>query len=216
MKWKSKDVQGPSTRVLWGSNGDMGAPGPSRDSVSGLICSPWLRKFCYLPLWRPKRGTNATFNGDFSRASGHSLRKQSEKWRRRHRVEWSRLKVLDPLEGNRMSDRNCPNLFLDKGQVVFQHIHTASSFRLAIDWHSSLSWTVESTQRLPLVRVMEELPPIPELEVASAAHQQDQYTPWVMLNSIDYSTCALETWMESEVSGWPSSTFLFGWRTQTW
>ncbi|NP_001357743.1 transmembrane protein 156 isoform X5 [Mus musculus] len=44
---------------------------------------------------------------------------------------------------------------------------------------STLSMRVipESTQRLPLVRVMEELPPIPELEVASAAHQQDQYTP---------------------------------------
>ncbi|XP_028621135.1 transmembrane protein 156 isoform X2 [Grammomys surdaster] len=34
----------------------------------------------------------------------------------------------------------------------------------------------ESTQRLPLGRVMEALPPIPELEVASAVHQQDQYT----------------------------------------
>lgn len=34
----------------------------------------------------------------------------------------------------------------------------------------------ESTQRLPLVRVMEVLPPIPELEGASAVHQQDQYT----------------------------------------
>ncbi|GAB1289676.1 Transmembrane protein 156 [Apodemus speciosus] len=34
----------------------------------------------------------------------------------------------------------------------------------------------ESTQRFPLVRVMEALPPIPELEVTSAVHQQDQYT----------------------------------------
>ncbi|XP_029401286.1 transmembrane protein 156 [Mus pahari] len=34
----------------------------------------------------------------------------------------------------------------------------------------------ESTQRFPLVRVTETLPPIAELEVASAVHQQDQYT----------------------------------------
>lgn len=51
---------------------------------------------------------------------------------------------------------------------------------------STLSMRVipESTQRLPLVRVMEELPPIPELEVASAAHQQDQYTP-LFLDNLD-------------------------------
>ncbi|XP_052054629.1 transmembrane protein 156 isoform X2 [Apodemus sylvaticus] len=42
----------------------------------------------------------------------------------------------------------------------------------------------ESTQRLPLVRVMEALPPIPELEVASAVHQQDQYTR-LSLDNVD-------------------------------
>lgn len=42
----------------------------------------------------------------------------------------------------------------------------------------------ESTQRLPLVRVMEALPPIPELEVTSAVHQQDQYT-WLPLDNLD-------------------------------
>lgn len=42
----------------------------------------------------------------------------------------------------------------------------------------------ESTPRLPLVRVMEALPPIPELEVTSAVHQQDQYT-WLSLDNLD-------------------------------
>lgn len=42
----------------------------------------------------------------------------------------------------------------------------------------------ESTQRLPLVRVVEALPPIPELEVTSAVHQQDQYT-WLSLDNLD-------------------------------
>lgn len=34
----------------------------------------------------------------------------------------------------------------------------------------------ETTHRLPLTQVKERLPPIPELEVASTVHQQDQYT----------------------------------------
>ncbi|XP_038182861.1 transmembrane protein 156 isoform X3 [Arvicola amphibius] len=42
----------------------------------------------------------------------------------------------------------------------------------------------ESTGGLPLVRIMEVLPPIPELEVTSAVHQQDQYTR-LSLDSLD-------------------------------
>lgn len=132
------------------------------------------------------------------------------------RVEWSGLKVLEPLEGNWMCDRNCPNLYRQRAGFPSNTSILQVLFGLDTDWHSSLSWTVESTQRLPLVRVMEALPPIPELEVASAVHQQDQYTRWVMLDPIAYLTCALETWMDSGNFGWPSSAFLSGWRTQTW
>lgn len=42
----------------------------------------------------------------------------------------------------------------------------------------------ESTQKFPLVRVKEALPPIPELEVTSAVHQQDQYA-WLSLDNLD-------------------------------
>ncbi|XP_075799543.1 transmembrane protein 156 [Microtus pennsylvanicus] len=42
----------------------------------------------------------------------------------------------------------------------------------------------ESTGRLPSVRIMEVLPPIPELEVTSAVLQQDQYTQ-LSLDSLD-------------------------------